>query len=211
MSRRKTVTFELAASSERKRSVRDFRRQCYSLMGRTDLLQDEGVAGSVQQRLDDQLNLIEARLGDETVGTIRWGTYVSVAGSDHYADSIIQNKNGLPNSEPESFSRTDRLIIHPKYRRGTVLIGLARFCLRLAMESGSQFDLCWSEKPLTRVYQRLGYTVLPQRFVNARSVTLYPQILNIQQFGDRWSARTEVRRQSSATPPFDQNQLSTSC
>ena len=78
MSRRKTVTFELATSSERKRSVRDFRRQCYSLMGRTDLLQDESVAGSVQQRLDDQLNLIEARLGDETVGTIRWGTYVSV-------------------------------------------------------------------------------------------------------------------------------------
>ena len=51
MSRRKTVTLELAASSERKRSIRDFRRQCYSLMGRTDLLQEEGAGGHVQQLL----------------------------------------------------------------------------------------------------------------------------------------------------------------
>lgn len=211
MSRRKTVTFELATNSERKRSIRDFRRQCYSLMGRTDLLQEEGVGGHVQQRLDDELNLIEARLGDETVGTIRWGTYVSVAGNDHYSDSIIQNKSGLPTNKPESFSRTDRLIIHPKYRCGTLLMGLARFCLRLAMMSGSQFDLCWSEKPLTRVYQRLGYTVLPQRLVNARSVTLYPQILNIQEFAERWSARTAVRRGSPAIHQCDQTQLSTSC
>lgn len=211
MSHRKTVTFELAASSKRKRSVREFRRQCYSLMGRTDLLQNEGVGGSVQQRLDDQLHLIEARLGDETIGTIRWGTYVSVAGNDHYADSIIQNRNGLPNSDPASFSRTDRLIIHPEYRRGTVLIGLARFCLALAIEAGSEFDLCWSEKPLTRVYQRLGYAVLPQRLVNSRSDTLYPQILDIRQFAERWSARTTVRRQAPATHQFDQNQLSTSC
>lgn len=211
MSRRKTVTLELAVSSERKRSIRDFRRQCYSWMGRTDLLREEGAGAREQQRLDEQLHLIEARLGDKTVGTIRWGTYASVAGDDQYADSIIQNKTGLPNSEPESFSRTDRLIIHPNYRRGTVLIGLARFCLRLAIESGSQFDLCWSEKPLTRVYQRLGYTVLPQRLVNARSATLYPQILNIQQFAERWSARTAVQRQSLTTHQFDQNQLSTSC
>lgn len=211
MSRRQPVTFELAASNERKQSIREFRRQCYSLMGRNDLLREEGGPTCVQQRLDSQLHLIEARLGDETVGTIRWGTYVSVAGDDHYTDTIIQNKTGLPNSEPASFSRTDRLIIHPKYRRGTVLIGLARFCLRLAIEAGSQFDLCWSEKPLTRVYQRLGYTVLPQRLVNARSVTLYPQILNIQRFGERWSARNEVRRQSLVTPRIHQSQLSTSC
>ncbi len=211
MSRRKPVTFELATSNQRKRSIRDFRRQCYSMMGRTDLLQEDGAGSRVQDRLDERLHLIEARLGDETVGTIRWGTYVSVAGHDHYADSIIQNKTGLPNSVPESFSRTDRLIIHPKYRRGTVLIGLARFCLRLAMEVGSQFDLCWSEKSLTRVYQRLGYTVLPQRFVNARSALLYPQILDIQQFAERWSAQTAVRRQTLATHQFEQNQLSTSC
>ena len=211
MSRRKPVTFELAACNQRKRSIRDFRRQCYSMMGRTDLLQEDGAEGREQQKLDNQLHLIEARSGDETVGTIRWGTYISVAGDDHYADSIINNKTGLPSSEPENFSRTDRLIIHPKYRRGTVLIGLARFCLRLAIEAGSRFDLCWSEQHLARVYQRLGYTVLPQQLVNARAVTLYPQILNIQQFQQRWSARNAVTPQSSATTQIDQNELSTSC
>lgn len=211
MSLRKTVTFELAANKKRKRSIRDFRSQCYSLMGRSDLVREEGARSGEQERLDNQLYLIEARLGDEIVGAIRWGTYASVAGDDPYTDSIIENKTGLPNSEPENFSRTDRLIIHPKYRRGTVLIGLARFCLRLALEAGSQFDLCWSEKPLTRVYQRLGYTVLPQRLVNARAVTLYPQILNIQRFGERWSARNEVRPQSTSTSPIDEDQLSTSC
>ena len=211
MSRRKPVTFELAACNQRKRSIRDFRRQCYSMMGRTDLLQEDGAEGREQQKLDNQLHLIEARSGDEIVGTIRWGTYISVAGDDHYADSIINNRVGLPSSEPENFSRTDRLIIHPKYRRGTVLIGLARFCLRLAIEAGSRFDLCWSEQHLARVYQRLGYTVLPQRLVNARAVTLYPQILNIQQFGERWSARDAVTPQVSTTPQIDQNELSTSC
>ena len=115
MSRRKPVTFELATSNQRKQSIRDFRRQCYSMMGRTDLLQEDGARGRQQQKLDNQLHLIEARSGDETVGTIRWGTYISVAGDDHYADSIINNKIGLPSSEPENFSRTDRLIIHPKH------------------------------------------------------------------------------------------------
>ena len=211
MSRRQPVKFGLAASEQRKQAVQAFRRRCYTLMGRTDLVRQEGMGAVEQERLDQKLHLIEARVGTETIGTIRWGTYASVAGEDHYADSIIQNRTGLPSQHPADFSRTDRLVIHPEYRRGTVLIGLARFCLQLAIEAGSRFDLCWSEEHLARVYRRLGYEVLPQRLLNARADTLYPQILSVQQFRKRWSSRDQVTPAPANTLTADQNQLSTSC
>lgn len=61
MNRRVTVTFELAVTDQGKRSMGDFRRQCYALMGRSYLLREEGPSVGEERRLDNQLHLIEAK------------------------------------------------------------------------------------------------------------------------------------------------------
>ena len=186
------VTFEVACTPERTRSVHQFQRLCYSAMGRGDLVPQNKNESADARALDSNLNLIEARVGSETVGTIRWGVYSKVAGTDLYADSIFQQQAGLPSGDPSVYSRTDRLLIHPRHRRGTVLIGLARTCLQLAIRAGVQYDLCWSEKSFSRIYRRLGYQTLPQQLWNPLGLPLLPQVLRISHFKDRWSGHVGV-------------------
>ena len=161
-------------------------------MGRGDLVPQNKNESADARALDSNLNLIEARVGSKTVGTIRWGVYSEVAGTDLYADSIFQQQAGLPSGDPSVYSRTDRLLIHPRHRRGTVLIGLARTCLQLAIRAGVQYDLCWSEKSFSRIYRRLGYQTLPQQLLNPRGLPLLPQVLRISHFKDRWSGHVGV-------------------
>ena len=192
-----SLTFEVARGPERHRSIRRFQRLGYSALGREDLIPPETNGPPKQKALNDRLQLIEARLGSETVGVIRWGVYSSVAGTDLYADSVFRQRAGLPSRDPSLYSRTDRLLIHPRYRRGMVLIGLARKCLELAVRAGIQYDLCWSEKSLSRLYFRLGYRRLPQQLVGPLGAPLLPQICRVSHFRDRWAGRDYFDRTRS--------------
>lgn len=200
------ITFEVARTPDRTRSVHQFQRLCYSEMGREDLAPQNIDEPADARALDARLNLIEARVGSETVGTIRWGVYSQVAGIDRYADSIFQQQAGLPSGDPSIYSRTDRLLIHPRHRRGTVLIGLARTCLQLAIRAGAQYDLCWSEKSLSRIYRRLGYQTLPQLLINPRGLPLLPQVLRISHFKDRWAGRADIDRACATTSDYHAHQ-----
>ena len=58
-----SLTFEVARSSERHRSIRRFQRLGYSALGREDLIPPGTNGPPKLKSLNDRLQLIEARLG----------------------------------------------------------------------------------------------------------------------------------------------------
>ena len=189
MSQKKRICFRIAKTSEDKKRIQAFRRECYVEMGRNDLVEMDTRDAEKQELLDDRLKLLEARSGDQTIGTLRWGPYRDVQGKDDFTDRIVSNRTGIPSVPPGYFSRTDRLLIHRDFRSRFILMRLATFCLPRALAAGVRYDICWSEGFLTRIYSRMGYQTIPQKLKNRCLSTMYPQILTIADFARKFQRK----------------------
>jgi hypothetical protein len=104
--------------------------------------------------LDSRGYVLGAWENDELVGTVRINFLAETDIGDYYEMYAFEE---IPPFERSHSSITTRLMIHPRYRKGTLAIRIARALYRFGLERGILTDLIDCNAHLVRFFTGLGY------------------------------------------------------
>jgi hypothetical protein len=149
-----TIQIKLVTLPQECEEVYSFRYSIYvEEMERVQLYADRENK-RICEPLDDNCSLFAAYENGEIIGTIRTN-FSRDSDLDYYADFYQMNRVGQ--YHPNNTSITTKLMIAPKYRKGTLAVRLASIAYANARKARIRYDFIDVDPHLVDFFTRLGY------------------------------------------------------
>jgi hypothetical protein len=149
-----TIQIRLVTLPQELEEIYSFRYSIYvEEMGRIQLYADRENK-RICEPLDNNCSLFAAYDNGEIVGTIRTN-FSRDSDLDYYANFYQMNRVGQ--YHPNHTSITTKLMIAPKYRKGTLAVRLASIAYANARKARIRYDFIDVDPHLVDFFTRLGY------------------------------------------------------
>jgi hypothetical protein len=149
-----TIEIKLVTSDQERAEIYSFRYSIYiEEMGRLQYYADRENK-RICEPLDNNASLFAAYDNGEIVGTLRTN-FSRDSDLDYYPDFYEMNRVGQ--YYPQRTSIMTKLMIAPKYRKGTLAFRLASIAYANALKARIRYDFIDTKDRLVDFYTRLGY------------------------------------------------------